>query len=155
GPNGSRGRTWAGPTDAREWVAARVAEINSETQVFEAPAADVLGEGRTFIEDYIKARDEDKSRRPMTGIEAFDDLTGGLGKGLIIVAGSSGFGKTQWCVSLAYYASQMQGLHVFFATSETVRSTVRARLIARHSRHEKFADDREALGLPLGLDSQK
>ena len=40
----------------------------------------------------------------------------------------------------------MQGKNVFFATSETVRSTVRRRIIARHSRLPQF-------GLEKGLDS--
>lgn len=152
---GRPGRTWSGPADAREYLARAIGEIQAEVSVAESPAADVLREGRAIIEDYVKARDEDKSRRPMTGIEAFDTLTGGLGKGLIMVAAPSGLGKTQWCVSLAYHASQMQGLHVYFATSETVRVTVRARMVARHSMHEKFAEDRDRLNLPHGLDSQK
>lgn len=155
GRNGQAGRTWSGPADAREWMAARVGEINSEMEIAEAPAADVLFEGKEILEDYVRARDEDKSRRPRSGIEAFDELVDGLGKGLIMVAAPSGLGKTQMCVSLAYHASQMQDLNVYFATSETVRVTVRSRLVARHSRNEKFAELRERLSLPLGLDSQK
>jgi replicative DNA helicase len=155
GRNGQPGRTWAGAVDAREWLSARLSEINTEMQVSDAPAADVLIEGRAIIEDFLKAKNEDKTRRPMSGIPAFDELTGGLGKGLIMVAAPSGLGKTQLAVHLGYHASQMQGLHVYFATSETVRVTVRARLVARHSRHEKFEELREQFDLPYGLDSQK
>lgn len=154
GRGGQPGRTWSGAADAREWAELRIGEINTETQISEAPAADVVREGRSILEEYLAAAREDKSRRPRTGIEGFDELVGGLGKGLIMIAGSSGFGKTQFCVNLAYYSSQHQGLHVYFATSETVRSTVRARLVARHSRHEKFAEYRERFNLPHGLDSQ-
>lgn len=155
GRNGQSGRTWSGAADAREWAAARIGEINSEMEIAEAPAADVLAEGRAILEDYVKARDEDKSRRPRAGLSDFDELVDGFGKGLIMVAAPSGFGKTQLCVHLAYHASQLQGLNVYFATSETVRVTVRSRLVARHSRHDKFIDLREQLNLPHGLDSQK
>lgn len=153
--SGRPGRTWSGPADAREYLEARLAEIRSEVALSEAPAADVLREGRAILEDYIRARDEDKSRIPKTGLDQFDELTGGLSKGLIMVAAPSGLGKTQFCVSLAYHASQEQGLHVYFATSETVRVTVRARLVARHSMHPKFAELRDQLDLPHGLDSKK
>ncbi len=149
------GRTWSGPGDAREWAALRIGEINSEVVVSEAPAADVLREGREILEDFLRAKSEDKARRPRVGVPAIDNLIGGLGKGLIMIAAPSGFGKTQFCVNLAYHASQNQGLHVYFATSETVRVTVRARMVARHSMHEKFADLREAHNLPHGLDSQE
>lgn len=153
---GRPGRTWSGPADAREWLAARIAEINTENDISEAPAADVLTEGRQVLLDYQRARDEDRSRRPRTGIDGLDALSGGIGKGeLVMIAAPSGYGKTQLCVSMAYHASQMQGLHVYFATSETVRTTVRSRLIARHSMHEKFEDMRNALQLPRGLDSKK
>lgn len=152
---GRPGRTWSGASDAREYLAARLGEIAAEVAVSEAPAADVLREGRQILEDYVRASQEDKSRRPRLGIPRFDDLTHGLARGeLIMVAAGSGCGKTQLCTALAYHASQYQGLHVFFATSETVRTTVRSRLVARHSRHEKFEGFREQFGLPHGLDSQ-
>lgn len=153
---GRAGRTWSGPQDAREWVTARVGEIESEIDVADAPAADVLREGRALILDYQRARDEDQSRRPFSGLARLDQLTGGLGRGeVVMVAAPSGYGKTQMCVDMAYFASQFQGLHVYFATSETVRTTVRARLVARHSLNDKFRDMREDIGLPGGLDSQK
>jgi hypothetical protein len=151
---GRPGRTWAGPADAREWAERRLAEIATETAVSESPADDVLREGRTILDDFVRARTSDRSRVPLTGIPSFDEMTLGLGKGLIMVAAPSGFGKTQLCVSLAYHAAQMQGLNVYFATSETVRELVRARLVARHSRHPKFADHCADLNLPLGLDSK-
>lgn len=153
---GNPGRTWAGPSDARQWVSERVSEIAAEVAVSDAPAADVFGEARDILSDYVTARDEDKSRRPMFGIPALDDITGGLGRGeLVMVAASSGFGKSQMCVSLAYNAAVEQNLHVYFATSETVRKTVRARLVARHSRNAKFAELRESFSCPKGLNSKE
>lgn len=152
---GRPGRTWEGPADAREWMALRLAEIATETAVSDAPAADVMAEGRQVLLDYVAARDEDKSRRPKFGIETLDEITGGLGKGeLIMVAAPSGFGKTQLCVSLAYHSAIEQGLNIYFATSETVRTTVRARLLARHSRSPYFEDIRNELDAPKGLDSK-
>ncbi|MFA7264806.1 MAG: DnaB-like helicase C-terminal domain-containing protein [Candidatus Nanopelagicales bacterium] len=153
GPNGRPGRTWSGPADAREWAAARIQEINTESQLEEAPAADVMQEGRDVLTDYVRARDEDTSGRPLFGLPTLDEKIGGLGKGLAMIAAPSGFGKSQLCVGLSYHASQLQGRSVFFATSETVRSMVRSRLVARHSLHEKFADFRDEFNLPKGLDS--
>lgn len=152
---GRPGRTWAGITDAREWVDLRSAEIRAEVAVADSPAADIFTEGRQVLLDYRKARDEDKSRRPLFGIPQLDAVTGGLGKGeLVMVAAPSGFGKTQLCVSTAYHGAVEQGLHVYFATSETVRTTVRARLLARHSRNPEFEDMRNDLGAAEGLDSK-
>lgn len=54
--------------------------------------------------------------------------------------------NTQFCCQTAWDAAVMQGKNVFFATSETVRTTVRRRIIARHSRLPQF-------GLEDGLDS--
>lgn len=96
----STGRVWSGPTDAREWAAQRIGEINTEVAVSDAPAADVLREGQSMLEDFLRARAEDKARRPRTGIDAFDELVGGLGKGLIMVAAPSGFGKAMTLDSL-------------------------------------------------------
>lgn len=54
--------------------------------------------------------------------------------------------NTQMCCQTAWSAAVEQGKNVFFATSETVRATVRRRIVARHSRQPQF-------GLPKGLDS--
>lgn len=54
--------------------------------------------------------------------------------------------NTQFCCQTAWDAAVMQGANVYFATSETVRTTVRRRIVARHSRLPKF-------GLERGLDS--
>lgn len=151
---GRPGRTWTGVADAREWASTRLHEIEAEVSISDSPAADVLEEGQDVWKDYLRARDEDKSRRPQFGIPQLDAITGGLGRGeLTMIAAGSGQGKTQLCVSMSYHSAIEQGLHVYFATSETVRTTVRARLLARHSMHEKFVDVREALGCPNGLDS--
>jgi replicative DNA helicase len=147
-------RVWAGPADAREWAAARIAEIATETSIDSSPAGDVSKEAQDVIAAYVAARDEDRSRRPRFGLGVLDEVTGGLGPGELVVVGApSGLGKSHTCVHLAYEAAVRQGLSVYFATSETVRSVVRSRIIAHHSRHENFTEERESLGLAFGLDS--
>jgi replicative DNA helicase len=147
-------RVWAGPSDAREWASARIAEIASETSLDSSPAGDVSREAQEVIAAYRAARDEDRSRRPRFGLASLDEVTGGLGPGELIVVGApSGMGKSHTCVHLAYEAAVHQGLSVYFATSETVRAVVRSRILAHHSRHDKFTDERERLGLSHGLDS--
>jgi replicative DNA helicase len=106
------------------------------------------------VEAYRAAKEEDRSRRPLTGVQKLDEITGGFGPGeMVVIAAASGTGKSQSCVSIAYHAAAIQGLHVYFATSETVRNTVRWRTVARHSRADKFTELREHLSIPHGLDS--
>jgi replicative DNA helicase len=149
-----KGRAWSGPADAREWAQDRIAEILSEVSVDDSPAGDVRAEAREFLREYRAAREEDRSRRPCFGLSSIDDVTGGLGPGeLVVMAAPSGMGKSHSCVHLAYNAAVEQGLSVYFATSETVRSVVRTRLYAHHSRHPKFEDRRAELGIPYGMNS--
>lgn len=148
------GRVWSGAADAREWAAARLAEVAAETAMDDAPAGDVRMESHDVIAAYRMAKAEDRTRRPLMGIPKLDDITGGFGPGeMIVVAAPSGVGKSHTCVHMAYHAAAVQGLHVYFATSETVRNTVRWRLVAHHSRDAKWKGLREALGIPNGLDS--
>lgn len=148
------GRVWAGSADAREWLQLRLAEIVAETQVDDSPAGDVRVEVRDVLSNYISAKKEDRTRRPLMNVPKMDDITGGFGPGeMVVVAAPSGVGKSHTCVSVAYHAAAIQGLHVYFATSETVRNTVRWRLIAHHSMAPKFAELREHVKLPGGLDS--
>lgn len=149
-----KGRDWSGPADAREWAQERIAEIVSEVSVDDSPAGDVRSEALDFLREYNAARVEDRSRRPRFGLSAIDEVTGGLGPGeLVVVAAPSGLGKSHSCVHLAYEAVVNQGLSVYFATSETVRSVVRTRTYAHHSRHPKFEERRAELGLSHGLNS--
>lgn len=148
------GRVWSGAADAREWAAARIAEVAAEIAQDESPAGDIKSEARDVIATYKAAKLEDRSRRPLMGIQKLDEITGGFGPGeMIVIAAPSGTGKSHACISLSYNSAVNQGLHVYFATSETVRNTVRWRLVARHSRSDKFVELREHLSIPHGLDS--
>ncbi len=51
------------------------------------------------------------------------------------------------CVQLAWHAATQQGLNVVFATTETLRTQVRRKVIARHSRDPKFS-------IPSGLNTR-
>lgn len=61
--------------------------------------------------------------------------------------------NSQTLVHLAHHAVTQQGLNVFFATSETVRSVVRNRMVARHSRSPQMEGARTLAEAPEGLDS--
>jgi replicative DNA helicase len=148
------GRVWSGAADAREWASYRIAEVTAEIAVDDSPAGDIRKEAKDVMVVYRSAKSEDRSRRPLVGVDKLDAITGGFGPGeMIVVAAPSGVGKSHTCVHMAYHAAAAQGLHVYFATSETVRNTVRWRLVAHHSRATKFKELREHLSIPNGLDS--
>lgn len=71
-----------------------------------------------------------------TGFTEIDKHTGGFYPGeLWLLVGYAGEGKTFSCINIGHNAVFVQGKNVVFITSETVRSVVRRRLIARHIVH--------------------
>ena len=152
------GVTWAGATQAREWAASRFAEIEADFAGTASVGVDVRTEAHDILNSYARAHHARVSGisdgRPRFGIPSLDEVCEGLSKGeLFLILGAQGVGKTHVAVSLLHNAVVNQGMHVFFATSETLRETVRARLIARHSRDDSMAEAREAAGASVGLDS--
>jgi replicative DNA helicase len=136
--------------EARSHVLNRFVEIEREFSVADAPEGDVRDEASDILAEYAerkRLRVAGSARAPRFGIPALDARIGGLSKGeLCFVAAYSGDGKTVACCQMAWHAAVQQGLNVFFATTETIRSQVRRKLISRHSRLPMF-------GLPAGLDS--
>jgi replicative DNA helicase len=152
----SDSRVWSGSGDARQWIMERVSEIEAECAVGRQPEGDVLSEHRVIVESYGSAvrESQEEDRRARFGIPTLDGVLGGIDPGeLAIVAAATGVGKSALVVQLAYHAAFEQRLNVYFATSETLRRTVRNRLVARHSRSPKFAEARAEADAPLGLDS--
>jgi replicative DNA helicase len=86
----------------------------------------------------------------LTGIPELDKLLKGsfLRPGQFgIVAGYTSAGKTAFCCQLAWDVSVNQRKDVVYFTTETLRSQVRTKLVARHSRLPQF-------GLPKGLNTR-
>lgn len=136
-----------GHEDARNFLQARVHEIERRGAQEIVKEGDILHESQEIIADYLSRRDGDTGDGVKLGIPVIDDKTGGMYAGeLILVAGSFASGKSMISTQAAWSATVEQGFNVFFATSETVRAQVIRRIIARHSRLPMF-------GKPDGLDS--
>lgn len=142
GAQSERGELLRGHADARHHVLARFAEIDRDLSMQEAPEGDVGAESDDILAEYADREAARASGRTLGvefGIPALDAKTGGLTNGdLCLVVAYTSEGKTHLGVQLAWHASVMQGLNVVFLTTETIRSTVRRRMIARHSAMEHF-----------------
>lgn len=142
GAQSDRGELLRGHADARHHVLHRFAEIDRDLSMQEAPEGDVGNEGDDILAEYADrqaARSAGRTLGVEFGIPALDAKTGGLTNGdLALIVGYTSEGKTHLGVQLAWNASVMQGLNVVFLTTETIRSTVRRRMIARHSAMEHF-----------------
>jgi replicative DNA helicase len=146
------GRELTGHADARSWLAAKFSEIDRSLRHADAPEGDVRHEGGEVLQEYgtrkgMAARGESGSIS--TGFPGLDkELGGGLERGeMAFVAAWTSAGKTSTLVHLTWRASVIQGRNVVYFTSETLRPQIRVKLMARHSREEKF-------GLPHGLNSR-
>jgi replicative DNA helicase len=150
GVDGENGETLRGHTDARNHVLANFAEIDRDLSMQDAPEGDMGVEGDDILAEYAareQAHLNGTSVGVRFGIPALDAKTNGVGNGdLVLLAAYTNEGKTHLAVQLAWNAAVMQGKNVVFLTTETVRATVRRRLIARHSTLEQF-------GLEQGLNS--
>jgi archaellum biogenesis ATPase FlaH len=149
----SEGRqSWSGHDDARRWLVTRFSEIERQLRYAEVPEGDMRTETASMLSAYgrrkaMAARGE--TWNVATGIPELDKLLGGgLERGeLDFIAAYTSVGKTSMCVHLAWNAAVMQGLNVVYFTSETLREQIRVKVLARHSRLEKF-------GLKHGLNSK-
>ncbi len=152
GVDGERGEKLKGHTDARNFLLGRFAEIDRHLHQQEAPEGDMRGEGDDILADYAEAKAAHAAGLNAGinfGVPAIDEKVDGLQNGeLILIAGWTSDGKTTMCVQLAWSAAVEQHKNVVFFTTETVRSTVRRRIIARHSCQPEFA-------IPGGLNSRE
>ena len=135
---------------ARQRLLEAFQEIDRELTRQESPEGDMRAEYSELLDDYAQV----KARRLAgtglgirTGVEELDRKIGGFQRGeLILSVGYSSDGKSSFCVQTAWSAAVEQGKNVVFLTTETVRNTIRRRLISRHSKLPQF-------GLAEGLNS--
>ena len=131
-----------------------MADIDNTLAKQEAPHGNMRDELDIILKEYDERR-EAKLAGTATGIyfgiSELDRKVGGLQRGeLILSAGYSSDGKTSLCVQLAWSAMVEQQKNVLFLTTETIRNTVRRKIVARHSKFQKFED----WGLPDGLNTR-
>lgn len=134
-------RELKGHADARSWLLAGLADIERELADGSAPEGDMRAEGRDIKDDYVRRELQRAAGAGVsTGIPALDlMLGGGLQRGeLTIMAGYTSSGKTASCSQLAWHAVTQQARNVVIFTSETLRSQVRYKILARHSRLPRF-----------------
>jgi len=142
---GARRREIRGHADARAFLLSGLAEIERDLSAEDSPEGDMRAEGREIKQDYVRRELQRHSGDvTATGLPALDGmLGGGQQRGeLNLIAGSTSSGKTALCCQLAHHAVTQQGRNVVIFTSETLRSQVRFRILARHSREPKFGLER-------------
>lgn len=137
-----------GHAEARERILDSLSVIDRDLNTAEVSEGYVHDEYDEILSEY----EENKAKRLSGevqgigfGIEALDDVTGGMQNGdLVIVAASASHGKSSLSAQSAWYAATQQGKNVVFFATETGRAVIRRKLISRHSKLEAF-------GLPDGL----
>jgi replicative DNA helicase len=143
GVEAEKGAVLKGHADARLHVLTRFGEIDRQLSMQDAPEGDMRGEGKDILAEYQaqeQARIEGRGQGISFGVPPLDERVGGLHRGeLVLTVGYTSDGKTSLCVQLAWSAVVEQGKNVLFLTTETVRSQVRRKLIARHTCVPSFA----------------
>lgn len=136
---------------ARRQMIEAFTEIDAELNQQDAPGGDVNDQAGDAVTAYFerkKNRELGLTTGLQFGIKAVDDVLGGLQPGdLCFTVGYSSDGKTSVCTQLAWHAKVMQKKNVVFLTTETSREVVNRKLLARHSKLERF-------GLADGLDTK-
>lgn len=128
-----------GHQDARKYAYEQFAVIDRLDNIEAAPEGDMRNEADDVLREYADRKAGKIGVGVRSGIDAIDKHTGGFQRGeLALVCAFTGEGKTMFCCQTAWHAAIKQGKNVFFASSETVRGTVRRRIIARHSRLPMF-----------------
>lgn len=131
-----------GHEDARRYVVTALSAIDRDLHQADAPEGDMRREVDDVLRVYAQRKQAAAAGRVLsvsTSVPQLDDLLGGGAErgALCLVMASTSAGKTSLCVQIAWNAV-MEGKNVVFFTTETLRPQVRVKLLARHSRHEKF-----------------
>jgi len=147
----SRGAYLKGHVDARNRLTDSISVIDRELYQVDAPEGFVQDEEQEILNEYEENRERRLSGKLQGvgfGVEALDNITGGMQRGeLVIVAASSSNGKSSLAAQSAWHAATQQGKNVIFFATETGRVQIRRKLIARHSKLEMF-------DLPEGLNTR-
>lgn len=135
--------SYKGHKDARQFAYSALSEVDALDNMEAAPEGDMRREKDEVLAEYKAKQEGTGGLGVMCGVPALDNATGGFNKGeLGIIAAFTSTGKSQFACQAAWYAAVMQGKNVFFATSETVRPTIRRRILGRHSRLSVFGNPR-------------
>jgi replicative DNA helicase len=152
--NGARltdGTELRGHAAARSWALSAFAEAEQAGGAALTPEGNALAEGDEILDAYAKTKAL-KLAGHMPGIRfGLDRLDAFLGSGLLngeiaIVAASTTIGKSSLCVQCGWHNAVMEGKNVVFFTTEQLRTALRIKIVARHSRLPQF-------GLARGLNS--
>lgn len=139
-----------GHEHAREYAAQLIREIDAEYHIGDVSEGDV-SQDNDFKDEYELIKQQRLSGDAGGigfGVPSLDNHIGGVMPGdLVLVGAYTAQGKTLFLCQMAWHAAVHQKKNVFFSTTETVRRQVHSRILARHSRLEKF-------GLPNGLNSR-
>lgn len=144
-------KTYRGHKDARSWLMAKLSEIDRNLHQADAPEGDMRTEVKDIVAEYSTRRQAALTGTAFvqTSVPELDEaMGGGLANGeLALCAGFTTAGKTSFCVQMAWHAAVLQQRNVVIFTSETLRSQIRVKILARHSRLEQF-------GLAEGINSK-
>jgi replicative DNA helicase len=140
-----------GHEDARSWLLAELARIEQSLRASDSPEGDAHDDADDVLAAYARAKDlQMRGEAPgvLFGIRPLDAFfDGGPGEMAVIRAGTT-IGKSRFCIQMAWHASVVQGKHVVYFTTETLRPQICVNLIARHSRLPQF-------GLERGLNARQ
>ena len=137
-----------GQTDARTFLSGALQSLEVSDQEA-APEGDVRDDVETLWNEYLRLESAPEEESGIHyGIAEVDKCTGGIRPGeLVLIAGFTGSGKSHVVTSIAWNAL-LSGKNVLMFTTETTRTEMEVRVLARHSRLPKFQ-------IPGGLDSQE
>lgn len=134
---------------ARRYLLGRLAAIEQHGLSKAAPEGDVATEAADILQAYLKQKNSPEAVGVQTGFKSLDESSGGLQPGdLMLIAAWTSHGKSMMSVNMAWKAAVKQGKNVYYATSETSRSSIIHRMLALHSRLPQFE-------CPEGLDHTK
>jgi replicative DNA helicase len=134
---------------AREHLMERLSDLDRSLVMESAPEGSVKLVTEDILDEYYEAKAGSGLTGIKYGIPTLDTYTAGVNPGeLCVPAAFTNAGKTQFVTQMAWHCAVKEGKNVFFATTETLYGQVLRRIVARHSREEKF-------GYPAGLDSNR
>lgn len=152
GTEDEKGNILKGQQDCRNFISAKFGEIDTQLLMQESPEGNMRNEADEILAEYADGKQKKAQGRGdgiQFGIPSLDAKIGGVHEGyLALIAGYSASGKSSLLSSTAWHACVNQGLNIAFMTIETVRPSIRTKILCRHSMLPQF-------GLPQGIDSNK
>lgn len=142
------GEVQQGYEAAQEYIMQSVVDLRRIAGSADMPEGDVRLDREEALAEYFNAKHAPAVVGLPTGIESVDKITGGLAPGdLGLVAAYTAQGKSMLAAQMSW-AACTAGNNTVYVTSETTRTVIRRRVLARHSRLSVF-------DTPKGLDSNR